>query len=309
MITKMNLDIIPETQEEKDIEKFLLVLQKSTEVKEFIQSMEMLANKNNVFKFRARVKDVNSAIRTYRIKKVNVDNVHDFVGISFITNNEREIYPIVEYLKSKLLNAEHLDFVQEEYIYSPLIYTKYVPPLAYSILAKEPLIPNERKVPIEIRISSKEAFISEQSAYYSVYKNDTIKMPIEEKNHLRDIIQHITYKFALLTERTLTDEEKEKHLKELKLLIETNKDILNKNENLFNDAILDFGRIVYELEYEEEIDLDRKNMNKSKFDDIEDNMKRVFKNLISSQKSEKIDAICNATKQMKKINYLEMKSK
>ena len=308
MKTKMNLDIIAETQEEKEIEKFLLVLHKSTEVKNFIQKMKSFADENNIFKFGSRIKDVKSAIRTYRIKKVNVDNVHDFVGISFLTNNEEEIYTIVKMLKEIFPKAEYLDFVDEEYIYSPLIYSKYVPPLAYSILAKEPLIPNERKVPIEIRISSKEAFISEQSAYYSIYKNDTIKMPAEEKNHIRDIVQHITYKLALLTERKLTDEEKEKHLQELKLLIENNKDILNKNENLLNDAILDFGRIVYELEHEKEIDFDKKNMDRAEFDDVEDNIKKVFEDLIHSQNGEKIDAICNATDQMKKINYLEMKN-
>lgn len=56
----------------------------------------------------------------------------------------------------------------------------------------------------EIRVCSKEAYISEQSAYYSVQKNDTTNLPMETKNNLRNLVQHITYKLALLNTRELS---------------------------------------------------------------------------------------------------------
>lgn len=127
--------------------------------------MEEEAKKRNIFKFRCRVKNINSAIRTHRINKKGLDDVRDYVGISFITMDEKSIYPIINFLKTILPNGDYVDFVAEEMIYSPIVYTKWVPPLGYNILAKERLIPNEREIPIEIRVCSKEAYISEQSAY------------------------------------------------------------------------------------------------------------------------------------------------
>lgn len=56
-------------------------------------------------------------------------------------------------------NADYVDFLAEKMIYSSLVYTKWVPSLSYNILAKEQLIPNEREIPIEIRVCSKEAYI------------------------------------------------------------------------------------------------------------------------------------------------------
>ena len=68
-----------------------------------------------------------------------------------------------------------------------------MPPLGYNILAKEKLIPNEMEVPIEIRVCSKEAYISEQSAYYSVQKNDTTNLPMETKNNLRLMLRKMDF--------------------------------------------------------------------------------------------------------------------
>lgn len=130
-------------------------------------------------------------------------------------------------------------------IYSPLVYIKWVPPLGYNIFAKEQLIPNERLVPIEIRVCSKEGYISEQSAYYSVQKNDTLKMPIEERQKLRNLVQHITYKFALLSIRELSNEESERHKKELDKIITENYKFLEKYRDLCEDALLDCGRLIY----------------------------------------------------------------
>ena len=99
MRNKMNLDVIAETNEEKNIEQYINMLHKSKEVKIFLEEMQAESKKRNVYKFRSRIKDVNSAIRTHRINKKGLDDVRDYVGISFITNTEEEIYPIIDYLK------------------------------------------------------------------------------------------------------------------------------------------------------------------------------------------------------------------
>ena len=181
MRTKMDLNVEAEDEEEKKIEAFLGLLHNSSEVQQFLNTMREEATRRKVFKYRDRIKDVKSAIRTYRINHKKLEDAHDYIGISFITDNEKEIYPIVDYLKEKLPNSDFVDFVSEEMIYSPLVYIKWVPPLGYNILSKVTLIPNQREIPVEIRVCSKEAYISEQAAYYSVQKNDTIKMPMEEK--------------------------------------------------------------------------------------------------------------------------------
>lgn len=245
MNSKINLDVEAETEEEKKIENFIDLLHKSKEIERFLNEMQEEAYKRKVYKYRARIKDAKSAIRTYRINGKTLEEAHDYIGISFITNTEDEIYLIIDYFKSRFPNAEYINFVNEEMIYSPLVYIKWVPPLGYNIFAKEQLIPNERLVPIEIRVCSKEGYISEQSAYYSVQKNDTLKMPIEERQKLRNLVQHITYKFALLSIRELSNEESERHKKELDKIITENYKFLEKHRDLCEDALLDCGRLIY----------------------------------------------------------------
>ena len=307
MKTKMNLDVVAETEEEKKIEEFLEMLHTSKEVQEFLTSMREEAKNRKVFKYRERIKDVNSAIRTHRINKKKLDEVHDYVGISFITNNEKEIYPIINYLKERLPNAEYIDFVDEEYIYSPLVYIKWVPPLGYNVFAKEPLIPNEREVPIEIRVCSKEGYISEQSAYYSVQKNDMTNMPIEEKQSLRNIVQHITYKLALLVTRSLTEDERKKHIEELNNIINKNREFLEKHIDLCKDAILDLGRLVYKCEHDSEITEDEKNLSKGEHDDIDEQLKIKFNEILKKEEGNEVERICKAIRKMILIDYHNLK--
>lgn len=298
MRTNINLNVVAETKEEEKIEEYLNLLHTSDKVKQFLNSMEQEARSRNVYKYRARIKDVKSAIRTYRINKKKLEDAHDYIGISFIVNNEHEIYPIVDYLKKNLSDVELVDFVSEEMIYSPLVYIKWVPPLGFNLFAHEELIENQMKVPIEIRVCSKEGFISEQAAYYSVQKNDTIKMPIEEKNNLRNLVQHITYKLAVLTMRDLNVEEMQKHRNELEKIIHNNREFLIKNDNLCKEAILDLGRLIYKCVYDKEI---------SENDDIDDYLKEIFNELLKNKQDNLIDTICMAINQMKTIDYSEIK--
>ncbi len=301
MANKMNLNVVAETDEEKRIEAFLNLLHKSEEIKNFLNLMEEEAKKRDVFKFRCRVKNVDSAIRTHRINKKGLDEVRDYVGISFITKDEKSIYPIIEFLKTKLPNGDYVDFVAEEIIYSPLVYTKWVPPLGYNILAKEKLIPNEMEVPIEIRVCSKEAYISEQSAYYSVQKNDTTNLPMETKNNLRNLVQHITYKLALLNTRELSSEEREQHEKELMDIIEKNKEFLKENNLLVKDAVLDFGKLVYKCEKNKEIS--EINLSSQCIEKIDDEIKNTFENFLDETEGKLVNKVNKSLEKLLKCQY------
>lgn len=301
MANKMNLNVVAKTDEEKRIEAFLNLLHKSEEIKNFLNLMEEEAKKRDVFKFRCRVKNVDSAIRTHRINKKGLDEVRDYVGISFITKDEKSIYPIIEFLKTKLPNGDYVDFVAEEMIYSPLVYTKWVPPLGYNILAKEKLIPNEMEVPIEIRVCSKEAYISEQSAYYSVQKNDTTNLPMQIKNNLRNLVQHITYKLALLNTRELCSEEREQHEKELMDIIEKNKEFLKENNLLVKDAVLDFGKLVYKCEKDKEIS--EINLSSQYTEKIDEKIKNIFENLLDETDGKLVDKVNKSLEKLLKCQY------
>ncbi len=301
MANKMNLNVVAETDEEKRIEAFLNLLHKSEEIKNFLNLMEEEAKKRDVFKIRCRVKNVDSAIRTHRINKKGLDEVRDYVGISFITKDEKSIYPIIEFLKTKLLNGDYVDFVAEEMIYSPLVYTKWVPPLGYNILAKEKLIPNEMEVPIEIRVCSKEAYISEQSAYYSVQKNDTTNLPMETKNNLRNLVQHITYKLALLNTRELSEEEKKQHENELMDIIEKNKEFLEENNLLVKDAVLDFGKLVYKCEKDKEIS--EINLSSQYTEKIDDEIKNTFENFLDETEGKLVNKVNKSLEKLLKCQY------
>ena len=301
MANKMNLNVVAETDEEKRIEAFLNLLHKSEEIKNFLNLMEEEAKKRDVFKFRCRVKNVDSAIRTHRINKKGLDEVRDYVGISFITKDEKSIYPIIEFLKTKLPKGDYVDFVAEEMIYSPLVYTKWVPPLGYNILAKEKLIPNEMEVPIEIRVCSKEAYISEQSAYYSVQKNDTTNLPMETKNNLRNLVQHITYKLALLNTRELSEEEKKQHENELMDIIEKNKEFLEENNLLVKDAVLDFGKLVYRCEKDKEIS--EINLSSQYTEKIDEKIKHIFENLLDETEGKLVNKVHKSLEELLKYKY------
>lgn len=308
MRTKMNLNVEAENEEERKIVDFINMLHESKEVQEFLQMMKAEAEKRNVFKYRARIKNPASAIRTYRINKKNLDNAHDYIGITFITNTEEEIYPIIAYIKKLLPNADYVDFVAEDTIYSPLVYVKWVPPLGYNVLAKEKLIPNQKPVPIEIRVCSKQGFISEQAAYYSVKKNDTIQMPIEQINHLRDVVQHITYKLALLNTRKLTRQEQEKHEKELKKLLSDNKEFLQNNQEPYKDAILDLGRLIYECEHDEFIE-EKRAMSSDNTKDAEDDLKEKFGEFLETSKGDIISRVQKSIEKLRKLGNLKKEEK
>ena len=106
----------------------------------------------------------------------------------------------------------------------------------------------------------------------TLYKQvENILSPLEQINHLRDLVQHITYKLALLNTRALTDEEREKHERDLNKLLTENKEFLQANQEPYKDAILDLGRLIYECEHDEIVE-EKRAMSNDSTNDAEDDV-------------------------------------
>lgn len=274
----MDLDVQAKTEKEKAIASYLTQLHTSAEVKSFMDKMQNYAEKNNIFKYKARIKDVKSAIRTYRINHKSLSDVSDYMGFTFIVNTETEIQPIVEYLHTQLSNVTDIDFLAEDSVYSPLTWMKWVPPLTYNLFAKEKLISNIEPVPIEIRICSKEGFIAEQSAYYSVHKNDHTGLEIKVKQNLKDVTQHLTYKLAIIGNRNLSENEMNQEIRELHQILNSQRVFLLSNWKLIKEAIIDCGMLIYKIQNDTSISIDELNLPKENILKIEDEIKKIFWN-------------------------------
>ena len=244
----IDLNVQAETEEEKAIASYLTQLHTSAEVKSFMDNMQNYAEKHNIFKYKARIKDIKSAIRTYRINHKSLSDVSDYIGFTFIVNTEAEIQPIVEYLHTQLSNVNDIDFLAEDSVYSPLTWMKWVPPLTYNLFAKEELIPNLKPVPMEIRICSKEGFIAEQSAYYSIHKNDHTGLETKVKQNLKDITQHLAYKLAIIGNRNLSENEMKQEIRELHQILNSQRVFLLSNWNLIKEALIDCGMLIYKIQ-------------------------------------------------------------
>lgn len=272
----MDLNVHAETEEEKAIESYLTLLHNSKEVKSFMDEMGTYAREHNIFKYRARIKDIRSAIRTYRINHKSLSEVSDYMGVTFMVNTEDEIWPIVEYLHKKLSNVNDIDLVAEDMVYSPLIWIKWVPPLTFNLFAMEELIPGEKPVPIEIRVCSKEGFISEQAAYYSLHKNDHTGLEPKVKQNLKDITQHLMYKLAMIGNRNLSEDEMNNQIRELHQLLNSQRVFLLSNWSLIEEAIIDCGMLIYKIQNDKLISIDELSLSKEDMLKIEDVTKEVF---------------------------------
>lgn len=238
--------------------------------------MQNYAKKHNIFKYKARIKDVKSAIRTYRINHKSLSDVSDYMGFTFIVNTEAEVQPIVEYLHTQLSKVNDIDFLAEDSVYSPLTWMKWVPPLTYNLFAKEELIPNIEPVPIEIRICSKEGFVAEQSAYYSVHKNDHTGLEIKVKQNLKDVTQHLTYKLAIIANRNLSENEMNQEIRELHQILNSQRAFLLSNWKLIKEAIIDCGMLIYKIQNDKSISTDELSLSKEEILKIEDEIKKIF---------------------------------
>lgn len=167
-----------------------------------------------------------------------------------MVKDESTIYEIAKRLEDSYPNCGSIDFLAEENVYSPLCYVKKVPPLSYNILTRES-VGKQLNVPVEIRICTRESYLSNQSIHDTIYKNDELDIPLEERIRLLCVSQHVVYKLALL----YNSRDQKKTLKqELNQILKDNKSIIAKYDEVFLNVIMDYGMNVYEYEHHRELD-------------------------------------------------------
>lgn len=237
----------------EQIKDVLTKLYENPDLVGFINHMQSAINGFQIEKFIPRVKTIESAQRTARVKSFkSIEDANDYIGVSFVVRDENQIYDIAQRLKQVYPNSGSIDFLAEENVYSPLCYIKKVPPLSYNIITREK-VGTQENVPVEIRICTKEAHLSNQAVHDTVYKNDNLEIPFDEKIKLLCLSQHIVYKLGLLgMRRNLSETQRQKHEDELRLVLDNNKAFLAKHAKAFESVIVEYGMSAYEYEHSEE---------------------------------------------------------
>ena len=129
----------------------------------------------------------------------------------------------------------------------------------------------------------------------------TTNLPMETKNNLRNLVQHITYKLALLNTRELSEEEKKQHENELMDIIEKNKEFLEENNLLVKDAVLDFGKLVYKCEKDKEIS--EINLSSQYTEKIDDEIKNTFENFLDETEGKLVNKVYKSLEELLKYKY------
>lgn len=257
----MNKNYYPTNPEEKRLYTKIDSMNKSEEIQLFIKNLKnILEEKVELFAY--RIKQPFSAIRTYRLAGYNhADQLHDLLGFLLVVDNASEIEKIknliIDSLKEEKFKSYNLlvekkfstntytelDKNIRENQYNQLIFDdinkwleipvgldKLLPPFSYNILCEKDF-KDTSTISIEIRIQTKEDFITTESYYYTIHKNDSIKLNLK--------IPLLCMCFRILRRKSNIAFEKDDRKKE-KYQFEINQ-ILNKNINFVkeNKDILD----------------------------------------------------------------------
>lgn len=260
------------TEEENILCKTIEEMSRSIEIKEFIQNLEN-ALKDNVQIFSYRIKAQFSALRTYRLANYKkAEQLHDLLGILIVVDRESEIINIENIIREYLNedNAQTYNLLKEKEFkpkkyneileeindnqYNELLFNdintwleipngleKLLPPFSYNILCEKTFKDISKKVPIEIRIQTKEDFITTESYYYTIHKNDSLKLNLK--------IPLLCMNFRILRRMTkLAFEEKEsikkQYEKEIEELKKESLNFFKENEKQFNNIFMENANLI-----------------------------------------------------------------
>lgn len=188
MYNKMNLDMKPETEEEKALIQRIEKIESSEEVKAFICNIKSVTENLGAKDFSFRVKGKKSALRTFRIKGTsNIDDMTDLCGMRVITDCDEDSFGVAKKIKEMLQSdyMEEYNLIGTANRPSEIVEAKKnVRPLSLNILSQKRFSDIDEVVPIEIVIQDKCSFLAIESTYYSLYKNDEID-PDERKKLLK----------------------------------------------------------------------------------------------------------------------------
>ena len=270
MLSLMKKDFVAENYDEEVLCNRIEQIQKSEYVNKFIKEIESVVDKD-IKVFANRIKKTESAIRTFRLTGYeSIDQMYDLLGFLFVVEKEEDIEKLVKKLKKKIKNDnfETINLLKEkpykaiisgennienksyrelvknsfnELIYMPSDLKLILPPFSYNLLIKKTFKDLDFYVPIEIRIQTKEEFITTESYYYTIHKNDTLPMNIK--------IPLIIIGFRILKRMTeiefITDiKNKEEKIKELQEIINDNKEFIENNKDIINMIIKENKEII-----------------------------------------------------------------
>lgn len=277
----MNKNFFPNNIEEQSLSKRIEQMKNSRQIPIFTEKIKECVNDiTNIFSY--RIKESFSAIRTYRLAGYrNADRLHDLLGFLFVVNSIEEIPLIEKRLKEqidvnnfKIYNLlEEKEFKVKKYskIESSTIESEYnnlilndmitwlkieknidvlLPPFSYNVLCKKKFVDIEDEISIEFRIQTKEDFITTESYYYTIHKNDNI--PVNIKVPLLCMCFRILRRKSCIAFLNNLDLKKKmeleinKIMKENKIFIEENKEIID-SALAENDKILDCWRSKYPI--------------------------------------------------------------
>ena len=206
----MNKEFYATTKEEKILCTKIEQMNNSNEIRKLANDLEnQLKNEAQIFSY--RIKKSYSALRTYRLANyIKAEQLHDLLGFLVVVDKKSEITKIEDKIKKyfsnekiktynllnevesnskkyKILDENIKDSQYNELIFNdintwlkiPSGLDKLLPPFSYNILLEKKFIDIDTKVSIEIRIQTKEDFITTEAYYYTIHKNDEININIK----------------------------------------------------------------------------------------------------------------------------------
>lgn len=268
----INKDFYANTEEEKILCKKIEQMNSSNQVKQFVNNFENEL-KNDVQIFSYRIKKPYSAIRTYRLANYDkAEQLHDLLGFLIVVDKESEIIEIADKIKSyfnsesintyNLLNEikfkvkkyNVLDKDIKDNQYNELIFNdistwleipsnlnKLLPPFSYNLLFEKKFIDIDNPISVEIRIQTKQDFITTEAYYYTIHKNDEIKLNIK--------IPLLCMCFRLLRRMSniafeINDDIKHKFELEIDKIQKENTNFIKENEKIFQTVLLEHAHLV-----------------------------------------------------------------
>ena len=267
----MNKDFYPEDMQETILCNKIKEIKNSEEISKFLKDVEyLLKDKTEIFAY--RIKEPFSAIRTYRLANYkNANKLHDLIGILIVVDKVEEIENIEKIIKEKvevdnikiynLLNEKEFELRHykklkdveaskynelifediSKWIYIPNDLNILLPPFSYNMLCKKKFNSIDYEIPIEIRIQTKEDFITTESYYYTIHKNDNLQINVK--------IPLLCMSFRILRRMSnIAFEDNiemiEKYKREIEQIKNENIDFIEENKENFEYVLSEHSKII-----------------------------------------------------------------
>lgn len=268
----MNKDIYAITEQEKKLCKKIEQMNNTNEIYQFVNDLENKL-KGEVKIFSYRIKKIYSALRTYRLANYSkAEQLHDLLGILIVVDKRSEIMKVESKIKRYFNNEKintynmlnEIEFKAKRYNtldeniknnqYNELIFKdistwlempkeldKLLPPFSYNILFEKKFIGVDTPISIEIRIQTKEDFITTEAYYYTIHKNDEIKLNLK--------IPLLCMSFRLLRRMSNmafeeNDTIKNKYKMEIDEIQNENINFIKQNKEYFEEVFLEHNYLV-----------------------------------------------------------------